>query len=149
MITQTGNFQKFEFQTLAGILSDTGRRNQTKSWVTVKITVRARLGTVAMLLDDATVEPSTLSPVCPSSSTPAPPAWYWTSGAPPRSTTPERAAAGNRWRRRTAADPARRRQDLLPLRRALAVERSSLQRRWAPAVLRKTMNASRWILIGR
>jgi hypothetical protein len=28
----------------------------------VKITVRARLSTVAMLLDDATVEPSTLSP---------------------------------------------------------------------------------------
>jgi hypothetical protein len=81
----------------------------------------------------ATSQTCSLSPACLSSPSPAPPEWYWTSGAPPRPTTWEQAAAGNRRRRRTAADPARRRRALHPLRHSLAVEQSSLQRRWAPA----------------
>jgi hypothetical protein len=77
----------------------------------------------------ATPQTHSLRPACSSSTTPAPPARYWTWRAPPRSTTWEQAAAGNRRRSITAADSARRRRVLLPLRHALAVEQSSLQRR--------------------
>jgi hypothetical protein len=62
MITQTGKFQKFEFQTLAGISSNTGRSKSNQILSYWCCTVRARLSTVAMLLDDATVEPSFPSP---------------------------------------------------------------------------------------
>jgi hypothetical protein len=57
------------------------------------------------------------------------PARYWTWRAPPCLTTWEQAAAGNRRRSHAAADSARRHRVLLPLRHALAVEQSSLQRR--------------------
>jgi hypothetical protein len=62
LITQTGNFQKFEFKSLAGISSNTGRENQTKSEFTMVITVLARSSAVAMLLDGASIEPSAPSP---------------------------------------------------------------------------------------
>jgi hypothetical protein len=97
----------------------------------------------------STSQTSSLSPARPSSSTPATPARHWTSGAPPRPSTWEQAAAGNQRRRSTAADPARRRRVLLPLRLAIAVERSSLLAGELPPVLRKKMIVSRPILIRR
>jgi hypothetical protein len=62
LITQTGKFQKFEFQTLAGILSNTGRSKSTKSEFTVLITVLVRSKPVAMLLDGASIDSSAPSP---------------------------------------------------------------------------------------
>jgi hypothetical protein len=75
----------------------------------------------------ATSQTRSFRPACSSSTTPAPPARYWTRRAPPRSTSLEQAAAGNWWRSTAAVDPAHRRRVLLPLRPALAVEQSSLQ----------------------
>jgi hypothetical protein len=60
--TQTGKFQKFEFQTLAGISSNTGRSKSNQIKFYWCCTVLARPSAVAMLLDDATVEPSAPSP---------------------------------------------------------------------------------------
>jgi hypothetical protein len=62
LITQSGKFQKFEFQTLAGISSNTGRQESNQIEFTVGCTVLARSRTVAMLLDDASIAPSAPSP---------------------------------------------------------------------------------------
>jgi hypothetical protein len=62
LITQSGNFQNFEFKSLAGISSNTWQTKIGKIVITVEITAAVRLMPVAMLLDGATVEPS---PLCP------------------------------------------------------------------------------------
>jgi hypothetical protein len=62
LITQTRNFQKFEFQTLAGISSNTGRGRSNQIEFTVLITVLVRSTLVAMLLGISTVDASPLSP---------------------------------------------------------------------------------------
>jgi hypothetical protein len=62
LITQSGNFQIFEFEILAGNSSNTWRMKIEQILITVKITVLARSNPVAMLLDDATVEPSAPCP---------------------------------------------------------------------------------------
>jgi hypothetical protein len=62
LITQSENFQKFEFESLAGIVSSTWQTKIEEIVVTVKITAPVRLLPVAMLVDDAAVEPS---PLCP------------------------------------------------------------------------------------
>jgi hypothetical protein len=62
LITQSEKFQKFEFQFLAGISSNTWQTNIKKIVVTVRITFAIHLVHVAMLLDDAAAEPS---PLCP------------------------------------------------------------------------------------
>jgi hypothetical protein len=62
LITQSEKFQKFEFELLAGIMSNTWQTKIEKIESTVRITVAARLNPVAMLVDDAAVEPS---PLCP------------------------------------------------------------------------------------
>jgi hypothetical protein len=85
--------------------------------------------TERLALSPATSQTCLFRPACSSSPLPAPPARYWTWRVPPRSTTWEQAAAGNRRRSIAAADSARRRRVLHPLRHALAVEQSSLQRR--------------------
>jgi hypothetical protein len=61
-ITQSGKFQKFEFESLAGIASNTWQTKIEQIEFTVKITVADRLMHVAMPLDDAAVEPSSLCP---------------------------------------------------------------------------------------
>jgi hypothetical protein len=63
LISQSGKFQKFKFKTLAGISSNTGRHKSKQIEFTVGCTVLARSRTVAILLDDATVEPSAPCPV--------------------------------------------------------------------------------------
>jgi hypothetical protein len=63
--TQSGSFQNFEFESLAGISSNTWQMKIEHLEFTVKITIAVRPATVAMLLDSATVEPS---PLCPDSS---------------------------------------------------------------------------------
>jgi hypothetical protein len=62
LITQSENFQKFKFQFLAGISSNTWQTKIKKIMVTVRISVAVCLVPVAMLLDDAAAEPS---PLCP------------------------------------------------------------------------------------
>jgi hypothetical protein len=61
-ITQSEKVQKFEFKVLAGIVSNTWQTKIEQIVVTVKITAPVRLMPVAILVDDATVEPS---PLCP------------------------------------------------------------------------------------
>jgi hypothetical protein len=61
-ITQSGKFQKFDFESLAGIASNTSQTKIEQIEFTVKITVAVRLMPVAMLLDDAAIEPSSLCP---------------------------------------------------------------------------------------
>jgi hypothetical protein len=62
LITQSEKFQKFEFEFLVGIMSNTWQTKIEKIEFTVLITVAVRLNPVAMLVDDAAVEPS---PLCP------------------------------------------------------------------------------------
>jgi hypothetical protein len=62
LITQSEKFQKFEFEFLAGIGSNTWQAKSSEIKVTVKITAPVRLVPVAMLLDASAVEPS---PLCP------------------------------------------------------------------------------------
>jgi hypothetical protein len=62
LTTQSENFQNFEFESLAGIVSNTWQTKIEENQVTVRITVAVRLDPVAMLVDDAAVEPS---PLCP------------------------------------------------------------------------------------
>jgi hypothetical protein len=62
LITQTGNFQNFEFESLAGISSNTWQTKIGKIVITVRITAPVRLMPVAMLVDDAAVDPSPLFP---------------------------------------------------------------------------------------
>jgi hypothetical protein len=62
LTTQSGNFQKFEFESLAGIVSNTSLTKIGENQITVKITAPVRLVPVAMLVDVAVVEPS---PLCP------------------------------------------------------------------------------------
>jgi hypothetical protein len=62
LITQSGKFQNFEFESLAGIASNTWQTKSSQIEFTVKITIAVRPVTVAMLLDGATVEPN---PLCP------------------------------------------------------------------------------------
>jgi hypothetical protein len=62
LITQSGNFQNFEFKSLAGISSNTWQTKIGKIVITVKITAPVRLMPVAMLVNDAAVDPS---PLCP------------------------------------------------------------------------------------
>jgi hypothetical protein len=62
LITQSEKFQKFEFEVLAGIVSNTWQTKIGGNQVTVRITITVRLNPVAMLVDDAAVEPS---PLCP------------------------------------------------------------------------------------
>jgi hypothetical protein len=83
LITQSGKFQKFKFQTLAGISSNTGRHKSKQIEFTVSCTVLPRPNPVAMLLGDATVD---ASPLCPDpshgrgrrrgDSTPGPPLFF-------------------------------------------------------------------------
>jgi hypothetical protein len=70
----------------------------------------------------ATSQTRSFHPARSSSSTPATLARYWTRRAPPRSTSLEQATAGNRRRSFAGVVSARRRQALLPLRHAVAVE---------------------------
>jgi hypothetical protein len=62
LITQTGKFQKFKFQTLAGISSNTGRSKSNQIKFYWCCTVRARPSAVAMLLGISTVDSSAPSP---------------------------------------------------------------------------------------
>jgi hypothetical protein len=62
LITQSGKFQNFEFELLADISSNTGRHKSKQIEFTVSCTVLARPNPVAMLLDDATVEPAPSAP---------------------------------------------------------------------------------------
>jgi hypothetical protein len=62
LTTQIEKFQKFEFECLAGIVSNIWLAKIEEIVVTVSITVLAHLNPVAMLVDDAAVEPS---PLCP------------------------------------------------------------------------------------
>jgi hypothetical protein len=62
LITQGGNFQNFEFEILAGNSSNTWQTKSSQIKATMKITILACPNPVAMLLDDATVEPN---PLCP------------------------------------------------------------------------------------
>jgi hypothetical protein len=62
LITQSGNFQNFRFESLAGISSNIWQTKIEQIGFTVKITVAIRLMPVAMLLDDAAVDPSPLYP---------------------------------------------------------------------------------------
>jgi hypothetical protein len=62
LITQIENFQKFKFQVLAGISSNTSREKSNQILIHWCCTVLARPRTVAMLLGDAAVEPSAPSP---------------------------------------------------------------------------------------
>jgi hypothetical protein len=62
LITQSGIFQNFEFKILAGNSSNTWQMKSSQIEATVKITVLARPNPVAMLLDDAAVEPSAPCP---------------------------------------------------------------------------------------
>jgi hypothetical protein len=61
-ITQSGKFQKFEFESLAGISSNTWQTKIEQIEFTVKITIAVRLMPIAMPLDDAAIEPSSLCP---------------------------------------------------------------------------------------
>jgi hypothetical protein len=61
-ITQSGKFQNFEFESLAGIASNTWQTKIEQIVVTMKITAPVHLVPVAMLVDDAAVEPSSLCP---------------------------------------------------------------------------------------
>jgi hypothetical protein len=62
LITQSGKFQKFKFQTLAGISSNTGRWKSNQNQFYCGCTVLVRSTPVAMLLGISTVEPSFPSP---------------------------------------------------------------------------------------
>jgi hypothetical protein len=62
LITQSEKFQNFEFESLAGIVSNTWQTKIGEIKITVKITAPVRLVPVAMLIDDAAVEPSPLYP---------------------------------------------------------------------------------------
>jgi hypothetical protein len=62
LVTQSGKFQNFEFEILAGNSSNTWRIKIEQILITVSFTVLARSNPVAMLLDGATVDPS---PLCP------------------------------------------------------------------------------------
>jgi hypothetical protein len=62
LTTQSENFQNFEFKFLAGISSNTWQAKSNEIGATVRITVAVRLNPVAMLVDNAAVEPS---PLCP------------------------------------------------------------------------------------
>jgi hypothetical protein len=62
LITQSGNFQKFKFETLAGISSNTLQMKIEQIRATVKITVLVRSPPVAMLLDTSAVDPSAPCP---------------------------------------------------------------------------------------
>jgi hypothetical protein len=62
LTTQSESFQKFEFEFLAGISSNTWQTKIEEIVVTVRITVAVRLDPVAILVGDAAVEPS---PLCP------------------------------------------------------------------------------------
>jgi hypothetical protein len=62
MITQSGKFQNFEFEILAGNSSNTWQMKSSQIEATVGCTILARSRTVATLLDDATVEPSAPCP---------------------------------------------------------------------------------------
>jgi hypothetical protein len=50
LITQSGNFQNFEFESLAGISLNTWQTKMGKIVITVKITAPVRLMPVAMLI---------------------------------------------------------------------------------------------------
>jgi hypothetical protein len=62
LITQSGNFQNFEFESLAGISSNTWQTKIEQIEFTVKIIVTVLLMPVAMLLDDTAVKLSSLYP---------------------------------------------------------------------------------------
>jgi hypothetical protein len=62
LITQSGNFQNFEFESLASISSSTWQTKIGKIVITVKITAPVRPLPIAMLVDNAAVEPSSLCP---------------------------------------------------------------------------------------
>jgi hypothetical protein len=62
MTTQTGKFQKFEFQTLAGISSNTGRSKLNQIEFYWCCTVLARPSAVAMPIGISTVDSSAPSP---------------------------------------------------------------------------------------
>jgi hypothetical protein len=62
LTTQSENFQKFKFEFLAGILSNTWQTKIEKIEFTVSFTVAVRLDPVAMLVETSAVEPS---PLCP------------------------------------------------------------------------------------
>jgi hypothetical protein len=62
LTTQSENFQNFEFESLAGIVSNTWQTKIGENRVTVSFTVAVHLDPVALLIDDAAVEPSPLGP---------------------------------------------------------------------------------------
>jgi hypothetical protein len=62
LTTQSENFQKFEFEFLAGIVSNTWQTKIQKIGATVSITVAVHLEPVAMLVEIPAVDPS---PLCP------------------------------------------------------------------------------------
>jgi hypothetical protein len=62
LTTQSESFQKFEFEFLAGIVSNTWQAKIEKIEFTVSFTVAVRLDPVAMLVETSAVEPS---PLCP------------------------------------------------------------------------------------
>jgi hypothetical protein len=75
----------------------------------------------------ATSQTPSLLPARSRSTSPAPPARYWTRRAPPRSTSVEQADARNWWRSLAGVFSARRRQALLPLRAPPSPSSSSLR----------------------
>jgi hypothetical protein len=62
LTTQSENFQKFEFEFLAGIVSNNWWAKIQKNQLTVTNAVHLRLNPVAMLVDISAVE---RSPLCP------------------------------------------------------------------------------------
>jgi hypothetical protein len=62
LITQGEKFQKFEFKFLAGIVSNSWQTKIGENRAIVSFTVLMRPDPVAILMDDAAVEPS---PLCP------------------------------------------------------------------------------------
>jgi hypothetical protein len=62
LITQIGKFQNFEFESLAGISSNTWQKKIEQIMITVSCTVLPRSNPVAMLLDLPAVDPGALCP---------------------------------------------------------------------------------------
>jgi hypothetical protein len=62
LTTQSENFQKFKFEFLAGIVSNTWQTKIRENQVTVSFAVLVRLDPVAMLVEAFVVDPSSLCP---------------------------------------------------------------------------------------
>jgi hypothetical protein len=62
LTTQSENFQKFESEFLAGMVSNTWQTKIGENQVTVSFTVLVRLDPVAMLVEASAVDPSSLFP---------------------------------------------------------------------------------------